>query len=226
MFDSLVHFFRCEWCGFVCWGCTICIRCAGTGPRALGAAAAAPPQPGPQMGNVSLVEAFVGVQGGGESGAALAVRALLVHFSGSLNATRTEDASIEICGLPTPEPSAAPVGGATVTSWVVDDAHSTFWAEWQKDLAWHSARGNSSTAWPAGVSRYDETAPAAVRGRPGWEWVAQEWPKYEALAALAPRSSRVGVAVSASGCTTLRETLAPHSVVLFEIQVDQIKSRA
>ena len=58
---------------------------------------------------------------------------------------------------------------------------------------------------------------ACLRGRPGWEWVAAMWPKYEALTVLAPASSAVPVAVSAAGCATLRATLAPHSVMLWEI---------
>eukprot|EP00937_MAST-01D_sp_MAST-1D-sp2_P003902 g3902.t1 len=187
---------------------------------------AAGPLPGPQLQHASLVEAVAGVTEG-EAGAVTAIRVLLVHFSGDLNATASADVEFELCGLPHAGPSNGPgngpsngAGGApralAVTTWVVDEAHGTFWAEWQQDLAAHEAR-NTSAAWPAGVSRWDETAPAAVHGRPGWEWVASLWPKYEALAVLAPTSSASPITVSATGCATLRAVLAPHSVVLWEI---------
>jgi hypothetical protein len=165
------------------------------------------PQPGPQLGDASIVDAVVSVDE-----AAGVVRVLALHFSGALNATAPADASIELCGLPAGRQLRA-------TTWVVDGRKSTYWAAWQEDVAEHLAQSNGTLAWPAGVSSLDESAPNSVRGRKGWEWVAEEWPKYEALARLVPNATAVVVPVAASGCATLAVTLAAHSVALFEMKM-------
>jgi hypothetical protein len=150
------------------------------------------------MRDASIVDAVVAVDE-----AAKVARVLALHFSGALGAQASAGASFELCGLP-PPPQAA-----TATVWVVDHAHSTYWSAWEKDVAAHPS------LWPAGVSSYDETAPNAVRGLPSFEWVEDEWHKYEALAKLFSHSA--SVAVSAAGCATLNATLAAHAVVLYEV---------
>ena len=135
------------------------------------------------------------------------VRLLVVHMSGDLAATESASAAITLCGLK-PQP---PQRGVKV--WLIDDTHSTYWSEWEKDLAAHSA---TSSPWPAGESTQDETAPNIVRWKKGWEWVEESWPKYQTLAAL--HSTTMTIAISESGCAIIDATLAPQAVVLYEIE--------
>jgi len=156
------------------------------------------PHPGPQMGNESIVDVVVGADK--SSGVA---RILLFHFSGAMNATMTANVSVELCGLHAFSPRS---DNASATTWIVDKDHSTYWSQWEHDVGAHGQ-----------VSSYDETAPALVRGHPGWEWVDTEWPKYKKLATLAPNLTDMPVAVSNLGCTTLNVSMAAHSVILYEL---------
>ena len=139
------------------------------------------------------------------------VRVLVLHFSGALNATEPAAASLELCGLSLPE--GRHVKNATM--WVVDGQTSTYWSAWERDVTEHVAQSNGTLVWPAGVSTFDESAPHSVRGRKGWEWVEENWHKYEELAQLVPNAT-IAVPV-VSGCATLTLTLGAHSVVLYEI---------
>jgi hypothetical protein len=161
------------------------------------------------LGNTSIADVVVGFDR-----QARRVSVLALHFAGSLNTSLVPPihASIEICGLP-------PGSGTTLTTWLVDEEHCTYWSAWEKDVAFHIADSNHTLSWPADVSRFDETAPAAVKGRKGWEWVAQEWHKYAKLAELAPTATGVPVVVAADGCTVLEAALAAHAVALYEMQL-------
>ncbi len=130
------------------------------------------PIPGPQLRNVSLVDVVAGVDPGNTT-----LRILLFHFSGAINTTESISFNLEICGLPfrtktsTNKNPRHQIMPATV--WVINQNRSSFWSAWQQDLKQYAG----SQPWPKGSSPYDETAPAAVRERPGYEWVAEEWSK-------------------------------------------------
>ena len=163
------------------------------------------PKPGPQLGNASLVDVVVGV----DMEAAKA-RVLVSHFSGSLSATGTASPSIELCGL-------APSASSSVALYTVDDSHSTYWSSWVADVVAHTGQPYGSVhpelAW------YDETAPRAVLDKklPGFEWLSQRWPEYEAMAALAPTEATLSA--NAQGCAELQPTLAAHAVLLYEVSL-------
>eukprot|EP00930_Biecheleria_cincta_P073082 TRINITY_DN60404_c0_g1_i1.p1 TRINITY_DN60404_c0_g1~~TRINITY_DN60404_c0_g1_i1.p1 ORF type:complete len:600 (+),score=60.71 TRINITY_DN60404_c0_g1_i1:168-1802(+) len=160
--------------------------------------------PGPMMGSTHRIEVVVGLDE-----ANLTAYVLMLQFSGDLEAITQASAELNLCGLPSGQ-------NAVATEWVVDGEHCTFWSAWEADVASHGA------SWPAGKSILDEGAPQDIRGAPGWEWVAQEWPKYKALAELTPNATDIPVLVSARGCATLSARLAAHSVVLYEIKLNNM----
>ena len=157
---------------------------------------------------------------------------LLTHFSGALDATDTASVSMELCGLETSSTRTTPHTPRTMpvadnntliaTTWIVSDAHNTYWAAWTRDVA--QAMADSNLTWPAGVSRYDETAPASLLRRKGWERVNSQWSKYRTMAQLSPNASDVAVRVSARGCATLEVEMEPHAVVLFEMRRPNLES--
>ena len=52
---------------------------------------------------------------------------------------------------------------------------------------------------------------------PGFEWLSQRWPEYEAMAALAPTEATLSA--NAQGCAELQPTLAAHAVLLYEVSL-------
>jgi hypothetical protein len=161
------------------------------------------PKPGPQLGNISLVDVVVGV----DTSKAMA-RVLVSHFSGSLNATETASPSIQLCGL---TPSVSP----SIALYTVDESHSTYWSAWVSDVVAHTGQPYGSVH--PELSWYDETAPRVVLDKrlPGFEWLSQRWSAYEAMTILAP--TEASLSVDAQGCATLQPTLAAHAVLLYEI---------
>ena len=151
------------------------------------------------------------------------VSVLLTHFSGALDASDTARVSVQLCGLkttssPPDRASVVPIADGNklvATTWVVSDTHNTYWAAWRRDVA--RAMAEKNLTWPADVSQYDETAPATLLGRKGWEWVDRQWPRYRSMTQLRPNATDVAVEVSDRGCATLELEMEPHSVVLYEI---------
>jgi LPXTG-motif cell wall-anchored protein len=128
------------------------------------------------------------------------------------SASGAEDLTVAI-------PNIEPASGdsVTVTKWVVDDSHGSFWSQWWADRQSHGV----SDATVNNYSPQSLTVPTLMTVQSDKDYWYSREADYQALAALSSTTSTV---TPTNGTVTLTDSVAQHGVVFYEISNAKVVS--